>query len=99
MFKELEVIHELASIAAVLDIKIDYVVDKENNREYLVCDDTKICTNGTSINGIREEFFGYVFLKEWRNRYLGSFDKQTRNYIRQYWYDDNFKQPYLKAGR
>lgn len=99
MFKELEVIHELASIAAVLDIKIDYVVDKENNREYLVCDDTKICTNGTSINGIREEFFGYVFLKEWRNRYLGSFDKQTRNYIRQYWYDDNFKQTYLKAGR
>lgn len=99
MFKELEVIHELASIAAVLDIKIDYVIDKENNREYLVCDDTKICTNGTSISGIREEFFGYVFLKEWRNRYLGSFDKQTRNYIRQYWYDDNFKQPYLKAGR
>lgn len=99
MNKELEVIHELASIAAVLDIKIDYVVDKENNREYLVCDDTKICTNGTSISGIREEFFGYVFLKEWRNRYLGSFDKQTRNYIRQYWYDDNFKQPYLKAGR
>lgn len=99
MFKELEVIHELADIAAVLDIKIDYVIDKENNREYLVCDDTKICTNGTSISGIREEFFGYVFLKEWRNRYLGSFDKQTRNYIRQYWYDDNFKQPYLKAGR
>ncbi len=97
MFKELEVIHELASIAAVLDIKIDYVIDKENNREYLVCDDTKICTNGTSISGIREEFFGYVFLKEWRNRYLGSFDKQTRNYIRQYWYDDNFKQPYLKV--
>lgn len=56
MFKELEVIHELAGIAAVLDIKIDYVVDKENNREYLVCDDTKICTNGTSISGIREEF-------------------------------------------
>lgn len=99
MFKELEVIHELAGISAVLDIKIDYVIDKENNREYLVCDDTKICTNGTSISGIREEFFGYVFLKEWRNRYLGSFDKQTRNYIRQYWYDDNFKQPYLKAGR
>ena len=65
----------------------------------MVCDDTKICTYGTRIRVIREEFFGYVFLKEWRNRHLGSFDKQTRNYIRQYWYDDNFKQPYLKAGR
>lgn len=99
MFKELEVIHELAGIAAVLDIKIDYVIDKENNREYLVCDDTKICTNGTSISGIREEFFGYVFLKEWKHRSISPFDKQTRNYIKQYWYDDNFKQPYLKAGR
>lgn len=99
MNKELEVIHELNSIAALLGIELDYVIDKENNREYLVCDDTKICTNKTSISGIREEFFGYVFLKEWRNRYLGSFDKQTRNYIRQYWYDDDFKQPYLKVGR
>lgn len=99
MNKELEVIHELNSIATLLGIELDYVIDKENNREYLVCDDTKICTNGTSIIGIRQEFFGYVFLKEWEKRYLGSFDKQTRNYIRQYWYDDNFKQPYLKAGR
>ncbi len=96
MTKELEVIHELASIAAVLDIEIDYVIDKENKREYLVCNDTKICTNGTSIRGIREEFFGYVFLREWRNRYLGSFDTQTRKFIKRYWYDKNFKQPYLK---
>lgn len=98
MLKELEVIHELAGIAAVLDIKIDYVIDKENNREYLVCDDTKICANGTSISGIREEFFGYVFLKEWKNRYLGAFDKQTRNYIKRYWYDKDFKQPYLNGA-
>lgn len=97
MYKELEVIHELVGIASVLDIDIDYVIDEENNREYLVCDDTKICTNGTSIRGIREEFFGYVFLKEWKNRYLGAFDKQTRNYIKRYWYNKDFKQPYLKG--
>ena len=36
MNKELEVIHELAGIAAVLDIEIDYVIDKENNREYIL---------------------------------------------------------------
>lgn len=96
MNKELEVINELNSIATLLDIELDYVIDEENKREYLVCNNTKICTNGTSIRGIREEFFGYVFLKEWRNRYLGSFDKQTRNYIKRYWYDDDFKQPYLK---
>ena len=90
--KEL-VLNELGDIAKVLNIDIDYVID--DKREYLVCDDTKICTNCTSINGIREEFFGYVFLKEWRHRSVSPFEKQTRNYIRQYWFDDNFEQPYL----
>lgn len=96
--KELEVIDELGGIAALLGIELDYVIDKENKREYLVCDDTKICTNGTSIRSIREEFFGYVFLNEWKNRSLGSFDKQTRNYIKQFWYDKDFKQPYYKMN-
>lgn len=27
---------------------------------------------------------------------LGSFDKQTRNHIKQYWYDKDFNQPYLR---
>lgn len=94
--KKEEVIEELGEIAKLLNIKLDYVEDKEKNREYLVCDNTKICTNATSVYGIREEFFGYVFLLEWKRRYLGAFDKQTRNYIKQYWYDENFKQPYHK---
>lgn len=95
MNKKEQVLNELGEIAKVLNIDIDYVID--DKREYLVCDDTKICTNCTSIHGIREEFFGYVFLKEWKNRYLGAFDKQTRNYIKRYWYDKDFKQPYLKG--
>lgn len=94
MSKKEEVFKELQPIANVLNIKIDYVID--DKREYLVCDNTKICTSSNSIYGIREEFFGYVFLKEWRKRSLGAFDKQTRNYIKKYWFDDNFKQPYLK---
>lgn len=93
--KKEQVLNELGEIAKLLDIELDYVIDEE--REYLVCNDTKICTNDTSIRGIREEFFGYVFLKEWKNRYLGAFDKQTRNYIKRYWYDKDFKQPYLKG--
>jgi len=96
MTKKEEVFAELGGIAEVLNIKIDYVDDVENKREYLVCNDTKICTNGTSVYGIREEFFGYVFLKEWNRRSLGSFDRQTTNYIKSYWYDNNFKQPYCK---
>lgn len=93
-----EVLAELKPIADVLGIEINYVIDKENKREYLVCDDTKICTCETSIHGIREEFFGYVILKEWRHRSFGSFDKQTRNHIKQFWYDDNFNQPYCKIN-
>lgn len=102
MTKKEEVLKELGKIAKLLNIEIDYIEDETENghkREYLVCDDTKICTNCTSIYGIREEFFGYVFLIEWKHRSLGSFDKQTRNEIKKYWYDDNFKQPYYEKKK
>lgn len=93
--KKKKVLEELEPIANPLGIKIDYV--KDDVREYLVCDNQKICVCETSIYGIRQEFFGYVFLKEWYDRSLGAFDKQTRNHIKQYWYDGNFKQPYYKG--
>ena len=96
MNKKDEVLKELGKIAKVLNINLDYVIDSENKREYLVCNNTKICTNCTSVRGIREEFFGYVFLKEWRNRTISPFETQTRNHIRQYWYDNDFHQPFLK---
>lgn len=100
MNKKEEVLNELGGIAKELGIDIDYVIDNANHREYLVCDDTKICTNATSIHGIRQEFFGYVFLKEWHNRQISPFETQTRNYIKRYWFDDNFNQPYISnVGR
>ena len=92
--KREQVINALGDIAKALNIKLDYVVDE--TREYLVCDDIKICTNDTSVCGIREELFGYVFLREWKYRYLGAFDKQTRNHIKQYWFDANMNQPFCK---
>ena len=93
MTKRYEVLKELQPIADVLGIKINYII--ENKREYLVCDATKICTCATSVYGIREEFFGYVILKEWKHRSFGAFDKQTRKKIKEFWYDENFYQPYL----
>ena len=98
MSKVQEVLAEIGPIAKVLKIGLAYIIDEENHREYLVCNDTRICCNGNSISGIRQEFFGYVFLLEWHKRYLGSFDKQARNYIRQYWYNDKFEQPYSRRG-
>lgn len=99
MTKKEEVLQELGDIAKALNIEIDYVIDPQHRREYLVCNNTKICTNGTSVYGIRQEFFGYVFLTEWRKRSLGTFDTQARNYIKQYWYDDDFNQPYFKGWK
>lgn len=92
-----EVMQELLPIAKVLGYEISYTEDKENKREYLTVNGTNICTNCTSIYGIRQEFIGYVFLCEWRKRSIGYFDTQTRNAIKSYWYDENFKQPYCKG--
>ena len=87
MDKRNEVLKELGEIAKLLNIDIDYVIDKDHNREYLKCNNVKICTSGTSISGIREE---------WRNRSISPFENQTRNHIKQYWFDDNFNQHKVK---
>lgn len=94
MTKKEQVLHELGDIAKSLNINIDYITDLENHREYLVCDETKICTNGTSIYGIREEFFGYVATIELNHR----LNYRTLRYLKQYWYDDNFNQPFYGSN-
>lgn len=87
-----KVLNELSGLADALGINIDYVIDKENRREYLVCDDTKISTYCNSIDAIREELIGYAFLWEWRNRFL---EDSVIYIIKKYWYDDDFNQPYF----
>lgn len=104
MTKKERVMQELGDIAKALNIKLDYIEEdyfskkynEESHREYILCDNQAICVNDTNIYGIRQEFMGYVFLREWRERSLGTFDKQCRNHIKQYWYDKDFNQPYLK---
>ena len=83
MDKRWEVKEALEPIALPMGIKIDY--DIIGHSEYLICNGQRICTSDTSLYGIRQEFFGYVFLREWRERSLGAFDKQTRNHIKRYW--------------
>lgn len=90
MTKREQVLNELGDIAKTLNISIDYIID--DKREYLVCDGTKICTNCTSIYGIREEFFGYVATIELRHR----LNDRTLRYLKQYWFDDNFNQPFYR---
>lgn len=92
MTKKQEVLKELGDIAKAMNIEIDYVIDEENHREYLVCDDIKICTNATSIYGIREEFFGYVATIKLNHR----LNNGALRYLKQYWFDDDFNQPFYR---
>ena len=91
--KRQEVLEKLKPIADAIGIKLDYVLDWENNREYLACNDQNICTNSTSVYGIEKEFWGYVFILKYTDEF-GKIATRTKNVIRKYWYDKDFKQPY-----
>ena len=77
------VMMELKDIARVLNIDIDYI--EEDGIEYLICDGQKIYTTYLSIPGIRQEFFGYVFIKEWKYKCYFDFYKKFIDYIKLYW--------------
>ena len=66
-----KVMMELKDIARVLNIDIDYIED--NGVKYLVCD------------GLRQEFFAYVFIKEWKYNCEHDFIKKFMDYIKLYW--------------
>ena len=78
-----KVMMELEDIARVLNIDSDYVEDKEH--EYLICDGQKICTTYLCISDIRQEFFGYVFIKEWKYKSDHDFYKEFIDYIKLCW--------------
>lgn len=74
---------ELKDIARVLNIDIDYIED--GGMQYLVCDGQRICTSYLSVKEIRQEFFGYVFLKEWEFKCKHDFCEKFINYIKAFW--------------
>ena len=78
-----KVMMELKDIANVLNIDIDYV--EEEDHEYLICDGQKIITTYLTIDEIRQEFFGYVFLKEWEFKCMHDFCEKFINYIKAFW--------------
>ena len=78
-----KVMMELEDIARVLNIDIDYI--EEGEMEYLVCDGQRIVTSYLSVADIRQEFFGYVFIKEFKYMCNSDFCKEFINYIKLYW--------------
>ena len=78
-----KVMMELKDIANALNIDIDYI--KYDRVEFLVCDGQRIVTTYLSISEIRQEFFGYVFIKEWKYECTYDFYKKFINYIKVFW--------------
>ena len=79
-----KVMMQLEDIARVLKIDIDYI--EEEGHEYLICDGQKICTTYLNVPEIRQEFFGYVFIKEWKHKpKYGDFYEKFINYIKLPW--------------
>ena len=78
-----KVMMELKDIAKALNIDIDYI--EEGGKEFLVCDVQRIFTTYLTIKYIRAEFFGYVFIKEWKYKCKHDFYKEFIDYIKQYW--------------
>ena len=78
-----KVMMELEDIARLLNIDIDYIED--DRIEFLVCDGQKIVTTYLSIKEIRQEFFCYVFIKEWKCERGHDFCKKFIDYIKIPW--------------
>ena len=78
-----KVMMELEDIARVLNIDIDYIEDR--GMDYLVCDGQRIRVSYLSVKEIRQEFFGYVFLKEWEFKCMHDFCEKFINYIKAFW--------------
>lgn len=63
----------------------DYIINESGN-EMLKLNETYIGCDGNSVSAVIDELIGYIFIMKYcRNRSLGAFDKQTKNYIKRYW--------------
>lgn len=88
IIKRQEVLTALSPYFELFNIEGDYIVDNETQNEWLVLNGQKIGCTGNSIKATYQEFIAYIFVKHYcRFRSLGAFEKQTLNYIKQYWRD------------
>lgn len=68
----------------------DYEVDLENGKEILVINNQKICCTWNSMGAIKCEVIGYLFVNIWcKHRYLGTFETQSLNRVKEFWMRKN----------
>ena len=64
----------------------DYEINAEGQTEVLRVCDVRIGCSCNSIDAVKHELIGFIFLRTWcRYRSLGAFDTQCKNVIKRYW--------------
>lgn len=84
--KRLEVLEAIKPICEAFNIKdYDYEINEIVPTEALRIYDTRIGCTCNSISATIEELVGWIFIRIWRNRSIGAFNKQSKNVIKRYW--------------
>jgi len=90
--KRLEVLETIKPICEAFGINdYDYEVNEVGQSEALRVGQTRIGCSLNSVSATIEELVGYIFIKTWRNRSIGAFNKQAKNVIKEYWYTEEDK--------
>ena len=84
--KRIEVLSEIKPICEAFGIDdYDYEIKESGQTETLIIYGQGIGCSSNSISAVVQELTGYIFLMKWRERYLGAFETQTKNVIKEYW--------------
>ena len=87
--KRLKVLEGIKPICEAFNITdYDYIVKKDLQTETLRINNTYIGCSLNSISAVKDELIGWIIINIYsKNRGLGTFQKQTENYIKRYWLD------------
>lgn len=84
--KRKEVLEKIKPLCDYFKIKYDYVIKESGQTETLILNEQKIGCSYNSIEAVVNEVIGYIFVKIYcRYKYIGAFQTQTLNVIKQYW--------------
>lgn len=83
--KRTEVLRMVAPICEAFGIK-DYDYDLSNKDERLVLNnEVSIGCKATSLERIKTELVGYIFVCHYKRENLGPFETQVMNQVKRYW--------------
>ena len=84
--KRKKILKQIKPLCKYFDIKYDYIIDYDVITETLILDKQEIRCTSNSINAVVDEVISYIFVtRVAKHRWLGHFEKQTLNKIKQYW--------------